>query len=219
MAKFLVEVGVPKESIIQESQATTTAENAWFALKWIPKGTGQLYIVTSDFHMARATYIFEETLDYFYKLMEDHYKNSYEWKTDNRRYPRLRIKQAATQSFCGSDASLATAAGINNFSLAQRAKNELGFLGSSEVTDSMFGEPLSKMMYVWPVQIDVHGDPANHENFFNAMAQAMNAAQSLCVCKAPPERKGPELTYPLELPIPTTFPQQLKPQDWQQICE
>ena len=59
-ARVLVKAGIPLEVIIQESQATTTAENAWFVLRWIPKGTGRVYIVTSDFHMPRATYIFQE---------------------------------------------------------------------------------------------------------------------------------------------------------------
>lgn len=54
--------GVPADAIILESQATTTAENAWFTLRWIPKGTGKVFIITSDFHIARATYIFEESL-------------------------------------------------------------------------------------------------------------------------------------------------------------
>merc|ERR1712061_772241 len=105
-------------------------------------GTGQLYIVTSDFHMARATYIFKETFNYFYMLMEEHYKDNVEWQTDTRRYPRLVVRQAVTQSFCGNT-SVTAGTGINSKSLAQRAKDELGFLGSLEVTHSMFGPPLN----------------------------------------------------------------------------
>lgn len=58
-AAVLMDIGVPADAILQESQATTTAENAWFILRWIPKGTGKVFIITSDFHIARATYIFQ----------------------------------------------------------------------------------------------------------------------------------------------------------------
>merc|ERR1711920_1187453 len=111
--------------IIQESQSTTTAENAWFALRWIPPGTGKIYIVTSDFHIARATFIFQETFNYFYKMVEDRYKDDPRWNSTTRMYPRLTLIQAPTQSFCGSDASLSTdddpAADINTKSLSRRA--------------------------------------------------------------------------------------------------
>lgn len=62
-AHVLTQVGVPLDAILQESQATTTAENAWFMLRWIPKNTGRVVIITSDFHMARATYIFQERME------------------------------------------------------------------------------------------------------------------------------------------------------------
>lgn len=58
-AKYLIEAGIPEALIIHESQALTTAENAWFSLRWIPEGTGKVFLITSDFHMARATYIFQ----------------------------------------------------------------------------------------------------------------------------------------------------------------
>ena len=48
MAQALIDAGIPAERIIQESQATTTAENAWFLLRWIPKGTGKLFLGRSS---------------------------------------------------------------------------------------------------------------------------------------------------------------------------
>merc|ERR1719231_1671994 len=81
MKKVLVAQGIPAEKIIMESQALTTGENAWFMLRWLPKGTGQLYIVTSDFHMARATYTFEVVLNYFYMMLERAYANDPRWKS------------------------------------------------------------------------------------------------------------------------------------------
>lgn len=210
LAKVLMDVGIQKEDIIQESQATTTAENAWFTLRWIPKGTGQLYIVTSDFHMARATYIFSEVFNYFYKLNEDNYRHDPRWANSSKVYPRLELVQAPVRSFCGSDASLNRdwdkAADINTRSLAQRAKDELGFLGSGEVTEALFGEPLSNIMYIWPIQINVTKDAENADNFNTAIAQAKNVAMSLCVCKSPPERLGAEISYPLTFPISSALP-------------
>ena len=78
-AKVLVREGIPEEAIITESQATTTAENAWFLLRWIPKGTGRLFIITSDFHMPRATYIFKAVLNHFYMMLEERYKKDPRW--------------------------------------------------------------------------------------------------------------------------------------------
>jgi hypothetical protein len=215
----LREIGVPVESIIQESQSLTTAENAWFALRWIPKGTGQLYIITSDFHMPRATYIFHETFNYFYKMVEDAYVKSPEWKSETKRYPRLTIHQAAVKSFCGSDSSLNTDsddhADINSKSLSRRALNELMYLGSSEVPDAMFGHPVHSFMYVWPVQINVTLDPENERNFNTALAQAVNVVRSLCACLAPPEKEGAEIPYPLKLPVSTRFPSGVEAKEWQ----
>ena len=82
--------------------------------------------------------------------------------------------------------------------------NELKYMGSKEVPNSLYGEPLSHMMYIWPVQIDVEKDAANKANFKNAVSQQINVVQSLCQCQAPPERNGDEIDYPLAMPISTT---------------
>lgn len=60
VAQVLMEQGITKESIIQEPEATTTAETLWFSLRWLPEGTGKIYIITSEFNMPRALYIFQE---------------------------------------------------------------------------------------------------------------------------------------------------------------
>jgi len=244
MAQLLVNAGVPASSIIQESQATTTGENAWFMLRWIPNGTGKVYIVTSDFHMPRATYIFQEVFNHFYRMLEQQYKDDPNWtqpsvrsfqsdqalwwwlhrkharKKEEKRYPRLEIIQAPVASFCGSSASLSTdddpAADINTQSLSKRARDELGYLGDGEVVDSLFGEPRTNQLYIWPIQIDVSKDPENAGNFKRAMAQAMNTAEALCECKGPPESGQPQLPYPLTLPAPTTC--EIPEKDWTQIC-
>jgi hypothetical protein len=221
MAKILESVGVPKERIIRESQSTTTAENVWFALRWIPAGTGQLYIVTSDFHIARATYIIQETLNYFYKMVEDTYKDDPRWTSETKRYPRLSIQQAPTASFCGNDASLNKdgdpSADINEQSLALRASNELEMIES--VSSAMYGEPLHKVMYIWPIQVNVSKDPEHEANFHTALAQAMHVVNKLCRCKAPPEGKGEKLHYPLQFPPPASFPTGTSAKDWKRVKE
>jgi len=220
MAQLLVDAGVPASSIIQESQATTTGENAWFMLRWIPNGTGKVYIVTSDFHMPRATYIFQEVFNHFYHMLEQQYKDDPDWTSQEKRYPRLEIIQAPVASFCGTNASMSgdddPEADINTQSLSKRARDELGYLGDGEVVDSLFGEPRTDQLYIWPIQIDVSKDPENAGNFKRAMAQAMNTAEALCECIGPPESGQPELPYPLTLPAPTTC--EIPEKDWMQIC-
>merc|ERR1712137_390337 len=180
-------------------------------------------IVTSDFHMPRATYIIKETLNYFYKMQEDVYRDDPKWNSTTRKYPRLRIHQRATQSYCGTDTSLNCddddAADINCKSLALRAMNELKYLGSQEVSQSMYGEPLNRIMYVWPIQINVTKDSENSLNFQNAMAQVMNAVQKLCVCKAAPEDVTPLIENPLQLPISTSFPSGKTSDDWEDLIK
>eukprot|EP00435_Cladocopium_sp_Y103_P027985 s1166_g6.t4 len=189
MRKVLVNAGIPQEVIIQESQAETTAENAWYALRWIPRGTGHFYIVTSDFHMPRATYIFQEVFNYFYRTYEELFKDDPLWKDPVKRYPRLVLHQAVAQSFCGSNASASKDhdpqaeawlpdVDIDDYSLRKRVLDELGFLGTKEDNNQ-----------IWPVQINVSLDPENEVNFRNALAQIMNTAQALCICVGPPEVK------------------------------
>lgn len=221
MAGVLREEGIPAERIIQEPQAMTTAENAWFTLRWIPKGTGQLYIVTSEFHIPRATYIFQETFNYFYGMVEDAYKNNPEWKSTTKRYPRLAIHPVPTKSFCGSDEKLNTdnnpRGDINTKSLALRSMNELRGLGSYEVPNALFGPPLNEILYIWPIQINVTKDPENKANLQTAMTRAMNVVRSLCVCQSPPEKGGREVDYPMKLPIPTALPAGETTKDWRKV--
>lgn len=219
-AHVLTQVGVPLDAILQESQATTTAENAWFMLRWIPKNTGRVVIITSDFHMARATYIFQEVFAHFYQTMEDTYRDDPRWKSASKRYPRLELVQAPTASFCGSDASLNRdndpKADINSYSLAKRARDELRFLASGEVTNSLYGEPLSHILYVWPIQINVTQDPNNNQTYHTALAQSMTVAEALCQCVSPPSRDGAAaVPYPLSFPIAESS---RKPSEWHEIC-
>lgn len=220
MRKVLVSAGIPREVIILESQAETTAENAWYALRWIPRGTGHFYIVTSDFHMPRATYIFQEVFNYFYRSFEEHFKDDPLWKDPVKRYPRLELHQAVAQSFCSGNVSASRDhdphADIDDFSLRKRVLDELRFLGTKEVPHALYGQPLDNNQ-IWPVQINVTLDPENEVNFRKALAQIMNTAQALCICVGPPEVSSASIQYPLKLPASSEFPPGLGPNTWQQI--
>lgn len=208
IAQVLIDAGIPSEAIIRESQALTTAENIWFSMRWIPKGTGQLFLVTSDFHMPRAMYICKETLNFFYKTFEEAYRDDPAWNSTTKRYPRLSLQAVSSRSFCGSDAELSrdgtAGADVSTLSLAARARDEFNFLESKEVSNSLFGSPLSPLQYIWARQINVTADEENEANFHEAISGAFVVAKALCICKAPPEGVGPELKYPLTFPLAST---------------
>mmetsp|Transcript_21042 Transcript_21042/g.53339 ORF Transcript_21042/g.53339 Transcript_21042/m.53339 type:complete len:180 (+) Transcript_21042:519-1058(+) len=149
-------------------------------------------------------------------MLEDSYKNNPDWLSATRLYPRLTLHQVPVASFCGSSATLNRdddpKKDVTMKSLALRAMNELKWLGSREVPNSLFGSPISNIMYIWPIQINVTKDPNNPSNFEAAMATATHVAQGLCACKAPPEGEGPELPYPLTFPLNASLPS--KRADW-----
>jgi len=199
IAEILVEHGVAKEAVIQEVQSTTTAEAIWYALKWVPRDTGKLYIITSDFEMPRTEYIFREVMDHFYEKVEASFPSP-----EYPSYPRLELVPAPVRSFCGSDGSLAQdvdpEANATSRSLSRRAIDELRQLGSRETDKSLYGPPQSSEQLVWTEQINVKRNPANAANFAAAMEEAMHNVGAFCACKAPPEGQGPELDYPLGPP-------------------
>jgi len=54
--------GVPESKIRLEHRAQNTLQNAWEILPMLPKGCERILLVTSDFHMPRAAYLFEAVL-------------------------------------------------------------------------------------------------------------------------------------------------------------
>lgn len=197
VAQVLMEQGITKESIIQEPEATTTAETLWFSLRWLPEGTGKIYIITSEFNMPRALYIFQEVMAHFYRSLDEHYKDSPEW---GKAYPKLELVEAPAASFCGSNAELSADsdpnAPLERYSLARRAMDELRYMGDGEVERGLYGPPLGKVQFVWPEQINVSLNPLNEQNYEAAINSAVDLVKSFCKCKAPPEGDGPELEYP-----------------------
>lgn len=60
MAKLLVQTrGVPPASLVIESRAQNTVQNAMLSLPLVPREARHILLVTSDFHCPRASYIFE----------------------------------------------------------------------------------------------------------------------------------------------------------------
>lgn len=220
MRDVLESQGVPRARIIMEAQATTTAENAWFAMRWIPKGTGQLHIVTSEFHMPRARYVVEATLNHFYRLAEELYEDSSDWKSESKRYPRLTLHEAPAASFCRNSSRNKDGdpkADISEYSLAYRAADELSWLASGRVARAMYGPPLSRAMWIWAVPVNVSDDPDNEENLERAIGAAMNTVGPLCACTSPPEHNGTEVPYPLKLPVSSKPPSGKTAADWERV--
>src|SRR4051812_41765975 len=62
MREFAMELGVPDERIIVEEESRDTIGNAWFTKTRIVarRNWRRLVLVTSDYHMARAFWIFSK---------------------------------------------------------------------------------------------------------------------------------------------------------------
>lgn len=59
MAQQLHMRGVPEEAVVLEPKALNTLQNAWEVIPLLPAGCKRLLLVSSDFHIPRATYLFE----------------------------------------------------------------------------------------------------------------------------------------------------------------
>lgn len=57
MAEFMTALGVPAEALVLETRSRNTRENALYARELA--GTGEVALVTSDYHMWRARRVFE----------------------------------------------------------------------------------------------------------------------------------------------------------------
>ena len=70
MKKYAVSLGVPSDSIIEESQSSHTIANAYFVKKYIcePRKWTKLILIASDEHMPRAAYIFRKMFGADYEI-------------------------------------------------------------------------------------------------------------------------------------------------------
>jgi len=112
MGRILKDRGVPEENLVLEPRALNTLQNAWEVLPLLPEGCREILLVTSDFHMPRAAYLFEAVLA--------------------SRGLRVKIAQHSAESDClhqntGLSASMHTSA-INAQTPLQRLLNEGRFL-------------------------------------------------------------------------------------------
>ncbi len=60
MKRFLVAEGVPESAILVEPRASSTRENALYTRDLLHGGGGKLVLVTSDYHIYRATKVFRK---------------------------------------------------------------------------------------------------------------------------------------------------------------
>lgn len=60
MKRFMVAEGVPESAILVEPRATTTRENALYTKELLHGGGGKLVLLTSDYHIYRATRVFRK---------------------------------------------------------------------------------------------------------------------------------------------------------------
>ena len=60
MYTFLVEAGIEKERILQESASTSTFENLSLSKELLPEGETSVTIISSDFHLTRTQYLAEK---------------------------------------------------------------------------------------------------------------------------------------------------------------
>jgi len=224
MRQVLMDEGIPEDKIILESQAFTTAENFWFAMRWIPPGTGKFYIVTSEFHAPRAWWTANAVFNHFYKMLEDEFKDDERWTSTTKKYPRLEVIVEAIPNFCGTDPSTADdvtlGVDVSRRSLAFRAMREMDIIQRKPA--NMYGaipkEGQLNMNAVWFAMIDVNKDEETARNWDTAIAQQMNVVTAVCVCKGSMEGDGPEIEeYPLALPISSDFPAGKTVDDWEAV--
>ena len=57
MRDYLIANGIEKSRIITEEQSTSTYENLYYSFALLPETEQAVTIVSSDFHLRRATYI------------------------------------------------------------------------------------------------------------------------------------------------------------------
>jgi uncharacterized SAM-binding protein YcdF (DUF218 family) len=81
MRDFLTFSGVPREIIRTEGRSTSTRENAIFTADLLDAGAGRAVLLTSDFHMYRATRAFRKAgVICIPSPVPDVIKRSYHWE-------------------------------------------------------------------------------------------------------------------------------------------
>lgn len=70
MREYAISIGLPKSAILVEEYSQSTFENALYVSKLFlePRGWKNVLVVTSDFHIKRARYIFEQLLKNTFRL-------------------------------------------------------------------------------------------------------------------------------------------------------
>lgn len=71
MVEYATKLGVPKSSLLTETNSNNTLGNAFYVIKHFiqPKRWSRVIIVTSNFHMPRVKYIFQKFLGQEHQVM------------------------------------------------------------------------------------------------------------------------------------------------------
>jgi hypothetical protein len=109
MYAFLIDAGVPPRCIVLEPLAQNTVQNALLVLPLVPAGASTLLLITSDFHMPRASYAFEAVI------------------AASGRARQLRVCQHPVAFVCNPSRT-GSASAINSQSCQQRLELELHML-------------------------------------------------------------------------------------------
>jgi hypothetical protein len=112
MADMLRSHGVPSSAIVLEEQSLNTMQNAWFSLPLLPGSCWELTLVTSEFHMPRASYIFEAVQKHLGRTSD------------------IALRRWAASGGCARPASdgAALQSGINQKTLVERLRDEAVFV-------------------------------------------------------------------------------------------
>jgi uncharacterized SAM-binding protein YcdF (DUF218 family) len=82
MEQFLLASGVPEAAIITEEKSMSTRENALFAKPLLATLSGRMILMTSDFHMRRATLVFRKVgIDVEPRPIPDGLKRASRWRS------------------------------------------------------------------------------------------------------------------------------------------
>lgn len=92
MVKMATNLGVPRKNIIVEDSSSNTLENARFSKEILDSiDYKELYLLTSDFHMPRAGYIFKTVVDKEISPLVSRWDNDFEKDRENAELEKLNL--------------------------------------------------------------------------------------------------------------------------------
>ncbi len=98
MPEFMTACGIPRDAIILETRSTSTRENGIETAKILPRLPGAKVLLTSDFHMYRASRVFSKLgVQVLLMPVPDAMKRASTWRG---RYPAIQELAGETMKIC-----------------------------------------------------------------------------------------------------------------------